>query len=80
MEISKNRVHKEVETKTLYLNESHLKPVLLKKLKAGLIDPYNISFYNLHSHARGCINLWRSQGYKAVFKYEDKNVLILYNK
>lgn len=77
---SRNKLLREPETKTIYVNENHLKPSLKQRFMQGMIDPYNISFYSLHSNARSFYFLWRGQGYKAVFTYQEKNVLLIYNK
>lgn len=74
------RVIREPETLTIFVNERHLKPVIREKLMKGLIDPYNIGVYSLGSMPRATINAYKPLGYKAVFTFDNKNILLIYNK
>lgn len=69
-----------IPTKTIHFDINHLKPAQKDKLLSGLIGPYDISFYSLHSIARSVVYLWQSKGYKSVFDHEGKTILLMYNK
>jgi hypothetical protein len=75
-----NKIFREPETKTIYVNPTHLKPDLEMKYYMGAVDPYNIVFYSLKSTTRAFINGWSGIGYKVVFKDKDKVILILFNR
>jgi hypothetical protein len=75
------RVIRDPETKTIYVNENHLKPVIKNQLLKGMLDIYNIGLYSLRANSRLTINNFKDRGYKVIFIHNDeKPVLILYNK
>lgn len=71
---------KERETKTIYVNERHLKPVLMEKILKGMIDPYNIGIHSLAAETYNRVKRYEKQGYKTVFIFDNKNVLLNYAK
>lgn len=79
-EPSKSMITKERETKTIYVNERHLKPVLKEKILKGMIDPYNIGIHSLSSEIYNKVKRYEKQGFKTVFVFDNKNVLLNYAK
>lgn len=66
------------EEKCIYLESHLLSETVKEKLLSNKITPYDIrwcQFRSAYSH----LDLIRS-GFKAIFKYKDKNYLIIYNK
>lgn len=70
----------EHETRTVYFNENHLKPMVREKLEAGLINPYNIGLYSLSVGSKYHLDKRKDLGFKGVFLYNGCNVLLTFNK
>lgn len=74
------RMRKERETLTIYVNITHLLHSLKPKLRDGIINPYNISWYSLRQEIRNNIRNYEKHGYKTVFVHNKKNVILRINR
>lgn len=78
--IPANRSVKDKNTKTIYMNDNHLRLIAKERLLSGQIDLYSVKFSMLTPESQAIVKNYEPLGWKAVFVYGNKNVLLTYNK
>ncbi len=67
--------------KTITFQTEHLYPTYVRRLSQGSCKPIEISFDNVHVNIRDLYkNKIKSEGFKVIFHYKDKDYLLIYNK